>query len=219
MNIAYYGHSCFKITTKPAGRATEDVVIFTDPFDRSIGLRPPQGHADIVFISHNHTDHNNAPALKDDPVILDMPGEYSAKGINAVGLASFHDNKEGAERGVNTIFIMETEELRLCHLGDLGCDLTSKQLEEIDGIDILFIPVGGKFTLDGNQAADLVKKIEPKIVIPMHYKVKGLTLDIADENKFCAEMGNCPTQKTAKLTFKKKDLEGKNMEVVVMSVE
>jgi L-ascorbate metabolism protein UlaG (beta-lactamase superfamily) len=139
--------------------------------------------------------------------------------VNAVGLASFHDNKEGAEKGANTIFIIETEELRLCHLGDLGSDLTSKQLEEIDGIDILFIPVGGKFTLDGAKAAGLVKKIEPKIVIPMHYKVKGSNIDISDEKKFCSEMGNCPTQKTAKLTLKKKDLEDKNTEVVVMSVE
>lgn len=219
MNISYYGHSCFKITTKPAGRATEDVVIFTDPFDKSIGLRPPQGHADIVFVSHNHYDHNNVSALKDDPVVIDLPGEYSARGVNAVGLDSFHDDKNGMERGHNTIFVIESEDLRICHLGDLGCDLTSEQLEEIDGIDVLFIPIGGKFTIDGKKAAELAKKIEPKIVIPMHYKMKGSNTDISDEKKFCSEMGNCPTSKTNSLSIKKKDLEGKNMEAVIMSIE
>ncbi len=219
MNISYYGHSCFKIITKPFGRATEEVIIFTDPFDKSIGLRPPQGHADIVFVSHNHYDHNNVSVLKDNPVVIDLPGEYSVKGINAIGLPSFHDNQGGKQRGINTIFVIEAEDLRLCHLGDLGCDLDSKQFEEIDGIDILFVPVGGKYTLNGNKAENIIKKIEPKIVIPMHYKIKGLSLDITDEKKFCAEIGNCPSQKVSKLTFKKKDVEGKNMEVVLMNIE
>lgn len=219
MNIQYYGHSCFKITTKPAGRATEDVVIFTDPFDKSTGLRPPQGHADIVFVSHNHYDHNNVSALKDNPVVIDLPGEYSAKGVNAVGLDSFHDDKRGMERGRNTVFVIESEDLRICHLGDLGCDLTSEQLEKIDGIDVLFIPVGGKYTIDGKKAAELAKKIEPKIVIPIHYKIKGSNIDISDEKKFCSEMGKCPTSKTSSLLIKKRDLEGKNMEVVIMSIE
>lgn len=219
MTIQYYGHSCFKITTKPAGRATEEVVIFTDPFDRSIGLRPPQGHADIIFVSHNHCDHNNVSALKDSPVVIDLPGEYSARGVNAIGLETYHDKKEGAERGKNAVYIIESEDIKLCFMGDLGGDLTSSQLEQIDGVDILFIPVGGKYTLDGKEAAELTRKIEPKIVIPMHYKIKGLNMDISDEKKFCAEMGNCPTQKVSKLSIKKKDLEGKSMEVAIMSVE
>jgi L-ascorbate metabolism protein UlaG (beta-lactamase superfamily) len=219
MNIQYYGHSCLKITTKPAGRATEEVVIFLDPFDRSIGLRPPQGHADVVFVSHNHHDHNNVTALKDDPVVIDAPGEYSAKGINAIGIDTFHDKKEGAERGRNTVFVIESEDLRVCHLGDLGADLTSQQIEELDGIDILFVPVGGKYTLDGKEAANLVRKVEPKIVIPIHYKIKGSTEEISDEKKFCGEMGNCPKEKISKLNLKKKELEEKNMEVILMGIE
>jgi L-ascorbate metabolism protein UlaG (beta-lactamase superfamily) len=219
VNIQYYGHSCFKITTKPAGRATEEVVIFTDPFDKSIGLRPPQGHADVVFVSHNHPDHNNAAALKDNPLIIDLPGEYSVKGINAVGIDSFHDEKEGTERGRNTIFILESESIKICHLGDLGINLNPGQFEEINGVDILLIPVGGKFTIDGKKAAEIARKIEPAIVIPMHYKVKDSNIDASDEKKFCSEMGNCPTQKVNKLSFKKKDLEGKSIEVVVMNME
>jgi L-ascorbate metabolism protein UlaG (beta-lactamase superfamily) len=219
MLIQYYGQSCFKITTKPGGRATEDITLFFDPFDKELGLRPPQGQADIVFVSHNHHDHNNISALKGDPVIINTPGEYAVKGINVVGVDSFHDNDEGASRGRSTIYIIEAEELKICHLGDLGCDLTGKQLEEIDGVDILFIPIGGNYTIDGKKAAELIRKIEPTIVIPMHYKLAGSTAEIADESKFCSEIGNCPKEKTAKLNIKKKDLEGKNMEIVLMDHE
>lgn len=218
MNIQYYGHSCFKITTKPAGRATDDVTIFFDPFDKSIGLRPPQGQADIVFVSHQHHDHNNTEILKGDPIIIDTPGEYAIKGINAVGIDTFHDDKEGAKLGRNTVFTIDSEEIRVCHLGDLGTNLTADQLEDL-GVDILFVPIGGKYTLDGEKAAELARKIEPNIIIPMHYKINGSTVDIENEKKFCQEMGNCPKEKVTKINIKKKDLEGKNMEVILMNIE
>jgi L-ascorbate metabolism protein UlaG (beta-lactamase superfamily) len=219
MLIQYYGQSCFKITTKPAGRATEDVVLFFDPFGKELGLRPPQGQADVVFVSHNHPDHNNVAAIKGEPIIIDTPGEYAIKGINIVGVDSFHDNEEGALRGRSTMFVLEAEDLKICHLGDLGGELVGKQLEEIDGVDILFVPVGGKYTIDGKKAAELIHKIEPAIVIPMHYKIAGSVEDIDDEKRFCTEMGNCPKEKTAKLNIKKKDLDGKSMEVVIMDHE
>lgn len=216
MLIQYYGQSCFKITSKPAGRATDDITVFFDPFGKELGIRPPQGQADVVFVSHNHFDHNNIEALKGDPIVIDSPGEYAVKGINVIGVDSFHDMEEGAKKGHSTIFILEAEELKICHLGDLGSELNGKQLEEIDGVDVLFIPVGGNYTINGKKAAELIKKIEPAIVIPMHYKVEGSTAEIEDLQKFCSEMGNCPKEKTAKLNIKKKDLEGKSMEVVIM---
>ncbi len=216
MLIQYYGHSCFKITTKPGGRATEDVVIFLDPFDKTIGLRPPQGQANLVLVSHHHHDHDNVSALKGNFLVLDAPGEYSVKGINIFGVDSFHDNKEGAERGRNTIFVIESEGLRLAHLGDLGTELSISQLEKIGDIDILFIPVGGKYTLDGKQAAEVARKIEPAIIVPIHYKIPGLTLDISDEKDFCSELGNCSTEKVNKINLKKSDLEGKEMEITLM---
>ena len=214
MNIQYYGHSCFKITTKPAGRGQEDVNIFLDPFDKSIGLRPPQGQADVVLSSHDHSDHNNVMALKGEPRVIDIPGEYSVKGVHIIGIKSFHNQ----EQFPNTIFVLESEELKICHLGDLGVNLDEKQLEEIDGVDVLMVPVGGKVTLDIKRAVELVKKIEPVMVIPMHYKMKGTTINIADEKPFCNEIGNCPREKIAKLNLKKKDLEGKSMEVVLMDI-
>lgn len=220
MIIQYYGHSCFKITTKPAGRGKDDVAVFFDPFDKSVGLRPPQGQADLVLVSHNHADHNNVEALKGEPNVIDIPGEYSAKGANIIGIASYHDDKNGTERGENTIFVLEAEDLRICHLGDLGTDLSEKQLEKINGIDILMIPIGGgDYTIDGKKAVDIIKKIEPKIIIPMHYKIKGSTVDIDDEKKFCDEIGSCPKEKVSKINIKKKDLEEKDMEVVLMDIE
>lgn len=220
MIIQYYGHSCFKLISKPAGRGQEDVTVFFDPFDKAVGLRPPQGQADIVFVSHNHHDHNNTSALKGDPAIIDIPGEYSLKGINIVGIDSFHDANGGKNLGHNTIFILEAEDLKVCHLGDLGCDLDQKQLSEIGGVDILMVPVGGKYTLDAKRAEENIKKIEPAIIIPMHYKLPSGTIkDIDDEKKFCDEMGNCPREKISKLNIKKKDLEGKVMEIVLMGIE
>jgi len=217
MIIQYYGHSCFKITTKPAGRGQQEVTIFIDPFDKSIGLRPPQGQADLVLVSHDHPDHNNVSALKGEPAIINIPGEYSVRGVNIIGLASEHGKTE--KPVTNTIYVLESEDLKICHLGDLGKDFSEKQLEEIDGIDILMVPVGGNHTLDAKAAVELVKKIEPRIIIPMHYKMNGSLADIDTEKKFCAEMGNCSKERLSKINIKKKDLEEKSMEVIIMSME
>jgi L-ascorbate metabolism protein UlaG (beta-lactamase superfamily) len=219
MNIQYYGHSCFKITAKPAGRGQDDVTIFIDPFDKSVGLRPPQGNADLALVTHDHHDHNNVSALRGEPRVIDIPGEYSVKGVNIIGINSYHDNKEGKERGLNTIYIIEAEDIRICHLGDLGTELNEKQLDQIDGVDILMIPIGGKYTIDGEKAAEIAKKVEPGIIIPIHYKIKGSTMDVEDEKKFCNELGNCPQNKVSKLNIKKKELEGKSMEIILMGVE
>lgn len=219
MNIQYYGHSCFKITTKTEGRGSEDVVVFMDPFDKRIGLKPPQGRADVVFVSHTqHDDHSNVEALKDNPVIIDSPGEYSVKGINITGIDSFHDNQEGVLRGRNTIFVLDTEDIRICHMGDLGTpELTVKQMEKIGDVDILMIPVGGKYTINGKEAAKIAKKLSPAMVIPIHYKSPGLKMDIEDEKYFCHEIGDFPKKKINKISLKKKELEGKNLEILLMN--
>ena len=217
MTIQWYGHSCFKITTKPDGRGSgEDVVIFTDPFQKELGLRPPQGRADIVTVSHDHYDHNNVEALKGELQVLDLPGEYSIKGVSIRGISAFHDKQEGAERGLNTIFVFESEGIRFCHLGDLGGSLDKRQLEEINGVDILAVPVGNVGSLNGKEAKAVVDQVEPKIVFPMHYKIPGSKAKIDDEKNFCKEIGLCPREKLAKLILKKKDLEGEDLKVVLM---
>lgn len=194
------------------------MVIFLDPFDKSVGLRPPQSNADAVLVSHGHHDHSNIDSLRGNPVVIDSPGEYSVKGVHIIGIDSFHDETEGTERGRNTIFVLEAEELRLCHLGDLGCDLTPKQLESINGVDILFVPVGGKYTIDGIKAAEIVRQTEPSIVIPMHYKTKGSSVDISDEKDFCSEMGDCERIASGKLSLKKKDLEGRVSDPIILGI-
>ena len=220
MIIQYYGHSCFKITTKPAGRGQEEVSIFLDPFDKKIGLRPPQGQADVVLVSHDHFDHNNVSALRGNPAVINIPGEYSVKGVAIDGISSLHNDPKSKEEAIlNTIYIIESEEMRICHLGDLGTELNEKQLEEINGIDILMVPIGGKYTIDYKKAIELIKKIEPTVAIPMHYKINGSTAGIADDKKFCNEIGNCPKERPTKINIKRKDLEEKKMEIILMGTD
>ena len=142
MNIIWYGQSCFKIQNK-------NITLITDPFNKSIGLRPPYGAADIVTVSHNHSDHNDYSAIKNDPFVIDGAGEFEVKKVVVKGIDSYHDDKEGKERGSNIIYTIEMNDIRICHLGDLGQNtLINGQLEKIGQIDILFIPVGGGFTID-----------------------------------------------------------------------
>ena len=215
MNITWYGQSCFKIQSK-------DTVLITDPFDKKIGLKPPFGAADIVTISHNHYDHNNFQVIKNDPFIIDGAGEYEIKKVRIKGINSYHDNQEGKERGQNTIYIIEMEGIKICHLGDLGqSNLINGQLEEIGQVDILFIPVGGVFTIDWKSANTIISQIEPRIIIPMHYKISGvkgelLKLDTIDN--FCKERGVSSKDAVNKFSIKKKDLPQEGSETVIMKV-
>lgn len=218
MNIAWYGQSCFKIQTK-SQRGGEEITIITDPFDKSLGLRPPQGNAEIVLVSHTqHDDHNNTSVIKGNPFIIDSPGEYSIEGIQIEGIESFHDKVKGTEKGRNTIFTIDSEGIRICHLGDLGHILEEDQTEAIGEVDVLMIPVGGKFTLDSKEAEDVVGQLEPKIIIPMHFKVKELNLEIDDAEKFCKEYGGKTEKGVVKLNLKKKDLIETESKVVVMEI-
>jgi len=211
MKIIWHGHSCFKIITKSA-------TTITDPFDKSIGLKPPRCEADIITVSHEHYDHNNTSVLKGSPLIINTPGEYDLKDVIILGIDSFHDMKEGKERGSNTIFIIEAENIRICHLGDLGQkELTGEQLEKIGEIDILMIPIGGIYTIDGERAITIINQIEPKIVIPMHYKIPHLNIKLQGPDEFLKEMGTVK-EVVEQLTIKKKDLLKKDMRVIVMRV-
>ncbi|MCW3132237.1 MAG: MBL fold metallo-hydrolase [Candidatus Methanospirare jalkutatii] len=180
MDIKWHGHACFEISA--AG-----MKVVTDPYDSSIGYEMPAIAADIVTVSHDHYDHNNVSALAGEPAVVRGAGEHVVKGIRFVGIETFHDTRMGAERGINTVFVWEMEGIRLCHLGDLGHVLDDEQVAAIRGegdIDVLFVPVGGVFTVDAEDASKVVEQISPRIAIPMHYKTKGLKLNIADEREF-----------------------------------
>lgn len=209
MVINWYGQSCFKIITNT-------LTIVTDPFAKNIGLRPPAFAADIVCVSHQHEDHNNISAIGGEPFIVDGPGEYEIKGISILGVESFHDQKQGQERGLNTIYLIESEEIRLCHLGDFGQEkLSDEQLEALGGVDILFVPVGGKTTIDASTAAALVNQLEPKLVVPMHYKLPDLKVELDSADKFLKELGAPSKELVDKITVKKKLLP-ESTEVVMM---
>lgn len=168
MIITYQGHSSFKLKGKEG-------TVVTDPFHSSVGFDFPSVSADIVTSSHDHEDHNYVGAVdktarRDKPFVINFPGSYEVGGISVFGVATHHDAHQGAERGSNTVFNILIDDLRVCHLGDLGHELTPEQITAIGAVDILLCPVGGVFTIDPKTAVTVIKSLEPSIVIPMHYK-------------------------------------------------
>jgi len=214
MYITWLGQSCFKLQDKigPGG-----VTLITDPFGADIGLKVPHFEADIVTVSHGHHDHNNTDAIRGKPFITNSAGEYEIKGVFIEGVESWHDEKGGNERGENIIYRIEMEDISITHLGDLGHVLDTKQLEKLEGTDILLIPVGGKYTINAAKAVEVISQIEPRIVIPMHYKVAGLKIDLDGVEKFIKELGIKPRTEE-KLKISKKDLPTEDMELVVLSM-
>ena len=213
MIITWQGHSCFKIQDK---QGTDGITLVTDPFDKETGLKVPNFEADIITVSHNHHDHNNTGALRGTPFIINSPGEYDCKDVLIQGIDSFHDENKGADRGHNTIYRIEIDDISISHLGDLAHSLDNDQLEKLSGTDILIVPVGGKYTLDAKKAVEVISQIEPRIVIPMHYQVEGLKFDLEPLDKFIKEIGIKPTYEE-KLKISKKDLPQEDMELVILS--
>ena len=209
MEIKWHGHSCFEITSED-GR-----VIVTDPYDESYGYPVPDLTADIVTVSHEHRDHNNVAAVKGKPEVVKGAGEHVCKGIRFYGIEAYHDTSRGAERGEITAFLFDVDELRLCHLGDLGQVLDEAPLRNIKGkeIDVLFIPVGGVYTIDAKGANVVLAELEPKIAIPMHYKTPPLRLNIQTEEKFLK--GKKRVRREKRLVLNKEDLP-EEPEIVVL---
>lgn len=168
MEINYLGHASFKIK----GRS---VIVVTDPFDpKKVGLKFPAMKADIVTVSHDHFDHNNTALVTDTKMVISEPGEYEIADVSIIGIKTYHDKVKGAERGLNTIFLIEIDGVRILHLGDLGHKLSDSQIERIGDIDVLMIPIGGEFTIGSDDAVEIVRSLEPKYIVPMHYQSSGL---------------------------------------------
>ena len=215
MIITWLGQSAFKLQDKIS---SDGVTVVTDPYGKETGLKMPSFEADIVTVSHNHPDHNNVDALRANPFVIDCAGEYDTKGILIEGIDSYHDEEEGKLRGGNIIYRIEIDDISIVHLGDLGHVLSNEQLEKLVGTDILMVPVGGKNTLDAKKAVEVISQIEPRIVIPMHYKVDGLAYEDLDSiEKFIKELGIEPSREE-KLKISKKDLPQEDMELVILSM-
>jgi L-ascorbate metabolism protein UlaG (beta-lactamase superfamily) len=216
MQIVWNGQSCFQINATVSKGNQVKIVI--DPFSSDIGLKTPTPEADLVLCTHDHYDHNNVKSIKGNPFLIDGPGEYEVKGVFVQGISSWHDNKQGEERGKNTIYTIEVEDLKICHMGDFGQDeLNESQLEQIGEIDILMIPVGGTYTIDAKGALKVSSQIEPKIIIPMHYSLPKLKVKLDGVDKFLKAVGVGSLKPQDKLVVKKKDLSEEEAKVVLLS--
>jgi L-ascorbate metabolism protein UlaG (beta-lactamase superfamily) len=182
MDITWYGHSCFLI------KDTKGRKLLTDPFDNSLGYPALNESADVVTISHHHFDHDYTEDLPGSPMTLDRCGFFNLCDIPISGFPSYHDKDKGAKRGDNVIFVFKMDDLKICHLGDLGHELYSEDLDRIGNVDILFIPVGGNLTIDGKEAAQIAKSINAHMVIPMHYKTSVLSFPLDGVEDFILYM-------------------------------
>ena len=219
MTINWFGQSCFRIETKEAhSTGSGQVSILIDPFSKDIGLKPPKTKDDLVMVTHQHFDHDSLEEMPPESFLIENPGEYEKKGIAIRGISSYHDKVEGKERGLNTIYIMKAEEMTICHLGDLGQEkLTENQVDEIGDVDILLVPVGGNYTINAKEAVGVIGQIEPKIIIPMHYKIKDLKIELDGPEKFVKELGLTP-EKADKYKISKKLLPLEEMKLVMLEI-
>ena len=210
MDINWLGLSCFRIRGSQA-------IIITDPFPPESGYTLGKQTADIVTISHAHTSHNYVQGVSGPPRVVKGPGEYEISGVLILGVNSYHDAVKGQSRGKNTIYLFEIDGVTICHLGDIGHVIDDKSLEEIGKVDILMLPVGGVTTITAAMAAETIRKIEPKIVLPMHYQTSGSKLELDPVDAFLKEMAQPVTEPKPKLNVNKNNLP-LTMQVVVLSI-
>ena len=199
MEITWLGHSCFKLRGKQA-------TVITDPYLPSLGYSLGKQTADVVTVSHQHPDHSFTEGIGGNPKLVTGPGEYEISNMLIIGVATFHDNDRGSTRGKNTVYLIEMDEVSICHLGDLGHVLTDEQVEELGSVDVLLPPVGGVSTINAPVATEIVRQLEPKIVIPMHYKTPAIKLELEPVDRFLQEIGAHDITPQAKLSITKSNL-------------
>lgn len=210
MEITWLGHSFFRLRAREA-------TVAIDPIARKGAAKLS---ADIVLLSHNHPGHNGVDALTGSPREVNRPGEYEIKGVSIVGVQTAHDNEGGRRRGGNTAWIVQLEDLHVCHLGDIGHTLTEQQREAIGEVDVLLVPVGGHNTINAVQANEVVTSLEPKIVIPMHYGTgvgDGDESALAPVDHFLREQGLRAAEPQVRLQVTKPTLPEETTVIVLAS--
>ena len=211
MDIIWLGHSCFLI------RGKEQIAV-TDPCPPDLGYHIGEPEADIVTLSHFHPGHSYVQGLADNPKRIKSPGEYEIGGTFVTGIASFHDDQKGGIRGKNTIYTFEMDGIVLCHLGDLGHPLDSHLTDEIGDVGILFLPVGEVSTIPIDTAMEIVRRLEPLVVIPMHYKTDAFTGNLSTADAFLDKIGARGLEPKPKLSITSSSLPG-STQVVLLSYQ
>jgi L-ascorbate metabolism protein UlaG (beta-lactamase superfamily) len=216
MNIKYLGHACFKIETKTEvpNKKSEKLTILIDPFDPETGIQLPKIKTDLSLVTHAHHDHSYLDKVESD-FLINKPGEYSYKGVNIQGIETYHDSEKGEKRGFNTVYVIEAEKMKIAHLGDLGHVPTEDQIEKMGVVDVLMIPVGGKYTISAKEAKEVIRLIEPTFIIPMHFatdKIKVEGLEPVDN--FYKEINKTPMEKVETFKVSNKDLNTEEVKVV-----
>ncbi len=208
MNIIWHGQSCFQISSSQSKDGQVNILI--DPFDESVGLRLPKLEADILLM----TKSNGAKNAFGSPFVIDGPGEYETKDVFIEGFSVSSEK----EKSLNTIYTIETEEVRICHLGAFNQkELTDEQIEKIGEIDILMIPVGGNDTIEAKEAIKIMSRIEPKITIPMHYQIPKLKMKLEEVDKFLKATGVKKIEPLSKLSIKKKNISSEEAKIIVLN--
>lgn len=207
MEITWLGHAGFRLK----GR---EMTVIMDPPPSEGGASATLA-ADIVTVSHDHAGHNAVEACSGEPRLIVGPGEYEVAGVLIDGVQTYHDGRKGQERGRNTAYVVEIEELRICHLGDLGHIPTAEQTEALSNIDVLLAPVGGHSTIDAAAAAEVISLLEPKIVVPMHYQSEGSAAELDPLDRFLKQMGLAEVTPQPRLTISRSNLPAEAQVVVL----
>lgn len=205
MRLTYFGHSSFLL------QAADGTRVIFDPyrhgcFDGAVKYGPIEETADVVVASHAHDDHGATDTIPGAPLVLLHPDAETVGAVRILGVHVAHDEAGGEKRGKNTIIVVDDGDVRVVHLGDLGHTLDSAMVQAIGPVDVLLVPVGGFFTIDHKEAAQVVESLDPRIVVPMHYKTAKIDFPIADVEPFLktqkhVERGTGPTLEATKTTL------------------
>ncbi len=190
INIVWYGHACFRLRER-------NLAVVTDPYSPEIGFTLSRLSADVVTVSHHMPGHDYVKAVRGKPLIFDGPGEYEVHNVFITAIRTWH--KGGKSGGPNTIFHFLFNNISVLHLGDIGEIPSQDALESIGNVDVLLLPVGGKMTLDASSAVEMITFLEPRLVVPMHYHLPGLTIDLDPVDYFLSEVGAGHAEKVEEL--------------------
>ena len=207
MEIIWLGHACFRLRS-------DDLVVITDPYPSTVGLRPDNRPATVVTVSNTHPNHSNRLEVSGSPKVFDSPGEYEYSGVAARGvMTTLKEGQPQRERNVAYSIVMDN--VNVCHLGDIVTPLATRQVEELKPVDVLLAPAGGGCTLELESILQIMQDLDPKIVIPMHYQTPGVTEPLGSLDAFLQLMGVSEVQPRRSLTVTTGNLPP-NMQVTIL---